>query len=264
MWSRQKQDSAIDIQDNSNFYDDSLGFRLSRLSNLSDFLLHFSSKSTTEQCLLAELAMLKDADELAGIYVMPLEDCILHWEGCIFPSLNSPYQDGVYRFVIDIDFEYPKKMPIIRITSPIAHPLIDSLTGRLDTRFSFSTSWNEFGLIQDLLLFLKLVLDMNEKVKRWIYEYYEDRFQVESLKNQMYLGNQPGVAFFLESMETGSREFEIIAKECASASNMNLYDNADSHIVFTPWDLIKNEDVLDLIKEEADFDSVIQVIHYLH
>ena len=77
----------------------------------------------------------------------------------------------------------------------------------------------------------------------------------------MYLGNQPGVSFFLESMETGSREFAITAQECASASTMNLYDNADSHIVFTPWDLIKNEDVLDLIKEGADFDSVI---HYLH
>ena len=53
------------------------------------------------------------------------------WRGSftISKESDSPFAGGVYFFDMEVPAEYPMKGPIVRITTPIFHPLVDPETG---------------------------------------------------------------------------------------------------------------------------------------
>ncbi|KAJ3342325.1 hypothetical protein HDU91_000559, partial [Kappamyces sp. JEL0680] len=231
-------------------------------------MAEWQASSYAEQCILAEYAGLKHARDVDGIYLLPVQGSLHVWDGVLFPSLASPFSGGLYRFVVDFGPSYPFVMPVIRFTTAIAHPLVDEFTGKLDTRLCFPhDSWNGFGFVSDVLSYLKLVMDFDAQTRAWIKDYLFDRLERESLKSQMHLTSQRGVSLFLESLtrfesETASslagNAFLAAAKDSSHQSYCRIYDEPDSEIRFSPWDIDKNQIVHDLVLKGKDVNTLLK------
>jgi ubiquitin-protein ligase len=137
---------------------------------------------------------------------MPIVGSLFIWNGVIFAS-DGPFRSGVFRFSIFLD-DYPA-CPTIKITSKITHPLIDKLTGRLDMP---GFAWNLDRTIANVLAYLSDCI------------------------------NCKNVALYAEYCQSKLVDFDYdlflnLAKESAQKSHIAVYQDADSVIKFSPWNL---------------------------
>ena len=71
-----------------------------------------------------------------GMFIIPNIKTIHIWHGIIFIR-SGVYQGAVFRFVIDIPFNYPLVSPTVHFVSSVFHPLIDFETGELNLQPKF-------------------------------------------------------------------------------------------------------------------------------
>jgi ubiquitin-protein ligase len=162
-----------------------------------------------------------------GMYLLPVAGYLSRWDGVYFVP-SGPWKHAILRFIVQAGDSYPSTIPEIIIKSDIIHPLIDKRTGKVDTLPAFPT-WQETGWIVDILQYLEQIILLKESTIEWIQAY---------LKEKDHL-TDTGI-LFLEHWN----EFNRRASQSVGNSLLYLYEEADSGIVFKPWDLQEHPKVL--------------------
>ena len=98
----------------------------------------------------------------AGVFVMPSLESLRVWHGVIFVR-KGVYQNGVFKFRVDLPPEYPELDAWPRVTFVVArvfNPLVDEESGALDVRAGFAgeVRWDpQRHYIVHVLTFLKKI-----------------------------------------------------------------------------------------------------------
>ncbi|CEQ38636.1 SPOSA6832_00073 [Sporobolomyces salmonicolor] len=90
---------------------------------------------TARQEALMEFSALGQANHCPlGMYIWPTE--VFRWSGVLFIH-QGYYASSVLHFTLSIPASYPSKPPSVTFDSPVFHPLVDPVSGRmrLDARF---------------------------------------------------------------------------------------------------------------------------------
>ncbi|KAI9220752.1 ubiquitin-conjugating enzyme/RWD-like protein [Blastocladiella britannica] len=62
------------------------------------------------------------SDPPAGVSGAPCPENIMQWNAVIFGPPDTPFEDGVFKLVLDFDESYPNKPPKVRFASRMFHP----------------------------------------------------------------------------------------------------------------------------------------------
>ncbi|XP_066255348.1 protein crossbronx homolog [Euwallacea similis] len=108
-----------------------------------------------EYVILAEYKMIQTED-IQGIYVIPSRENPLVWFGVIF-ARNGPYKDGVFRFNILLDENFPdSEHPKVIFQSQLIHPVINPETRELNLQGAFPT-WHKNEHLWQVLKYIQWV-----------------------------------------------------------------------------------------------------------
>jgi len=77
------------------------------------------------------------------MFVFPTKDNIYRWDSFIMIK-EGFYESAIFRFIIEFSEEFPKKLPTIRFTNKVYHPLINE-EGLLDLEYLFPNWKLEIG-----------------------------------------------------------------------------------------------------------------------
>lgn len=94
-----------------------------------------------------------------SVYVMPTKNHSLIWDGIIFVR-SGPLKNGNFRFVLHLESTFPSQKfpPVIKLLTPLVHPLVSDDTLIFDTSSAFPT-WSDGDHIYEILKFLKYALE---------------------------------------------------------------------------------------------------------
>jgi ubiquitin-protein ligase len=90
---------------------------------------------------------------------MPSKNHSLLWDGIIFVRVG-PLKNGIFRFTLQLDSGFPlqKSPPVIKMLSPLSHPLISLDTLVFDSSSAFPV-WSENDHVYEILKFFKYSLE---------------------------------------------------------------------------------------------------------
>lgn len=90
---------------------------------------------------------------------MPTKPTSLIWDGVIFVR-SGVYKNGIFRFTIHLEASFPsqKSVPIIKLLSPLLHPLISEESFLFDSSSAFP-AWSENDHIYEVLKFFKYCIE---------------------------------------------------------------------------------------------------------
>lgn len=94
-----------------------------------------------------------------SVYVMPTRNHSLLWDGIIFVRLGA-LKNGIFRFSMQLESSFPsqKSPPIIKLLTPLVHPLISDETLIFDSSSAFPT-WSDSDHVYEILKFFKYALE---------------------------------------------------------------------------------------------------------
>jgi len=128
-----------------------------------------------EHSIMAEFNHLKKT-RLPGVYVIPSYVDPLIWYGVVFIRQGT-YQDGVFRFTLNIPQNYPDgDCPSVIFTPPIFHPFIDPTTGKLDLSRGFAEWRPNVNHIWQVLLYMRRIFykfDTSNSINKQAADLYE-------------------------------------------------------------------------------------------
>ncbi|EDK47003.1 ubiquitin-conjugating enzyme E2 2 [Lodderomyces elongisporus NRRL YB-4239] len=61
-------------------------------------------------------------DPPSGVLALPLPDNVMKWNAVIIGPLETPFEDGTFRLLLQFDEQYPNKPPLVKFISEIFHP----------------------------------------------------------------------------------------------------------------------------------------------
>ncbi|XP_011505864.1 PREDICTED: protein crossbronx homolog [Ceratosolen solmsi marchali] len=177
-----------------------------------------------EYNILAEYNMLRSQD-LRGIYVIPSAQNSFIWFGVQFIR-QGMYQGGVFRFTISLPQNFPDgKCPNVIFQTKVFHPLINYITGELNTIWGFP-EWKRNNRIWQLVQYITKIFT--------------------KLDSKMISVNEEASLL----LETNFENFKEQAKKCVKDSLSVVYDpptTDDPHyITFSPYD----NELHDPVKQE--------------
>nr|KAJ3420723.1 hypothetical protein HK105_005333 [Polyrhizophydium stewartii] len=150
-------------------------------------------------------------------------------DGCA----EGPFASGIFRFVVETDETFPSTMPVVRFTTPLFHPLVDPLTGELDTSAEFPVWRPDSIFIYHILQFMKNVLIRGDDPALVVL-----RGDAQQPSTARRGGRRlPRNARARDLLLTDRDAYLARAAESVAASTRFLYDEPDSEIRFYPWDL---------------------------
>ena len=99
------------------------------------------------------------SDELPeGFYLGFVQDSDMSiLEGCFPGPRDTPYEDGIFRVIIQVCSEYPFKPPQIKFTTRVFHPNISSQTGAICLNI-LKNEWTPSFSLGKVLLSLQQLL----------------------------------------------------------------------------------------------------------
>lgn len=167
-----------------------------------------------EYSLLAEYNELRK-QKLPGVYVIPSAKSALYWHGVLFVR-QGLYQEGVFRFSVQIPESYPDgDCPRVIFDPPVFHPVIDPDTGELDVKRAIHKWRRNVHKIWQVLLYTRRIF-----------------FKIDT-KNPL---NAQAAQLYEQDIEM----FKKKVSDTVSLSKARLYEPADTDdahaIVFSPYD----------------------------
>jgi len=146
-----------------------------KLSSSTNTYVDYYGGFFMEHSIMAEFNHLKKT-RLPGVYVIPSCDDPLVWHGVVFIRQGT-YQDGVFRFTLDIPHNYPDgDCPAVTFTPPVFHPFIDAGTGKLDLTRGFATWRPNVDHIWQVLLYMRRIFykfDSSNAINKQAADLYE-------------------------------------------------------------------------------------------
>lgn len=91
---------------------------------------------------------------LGGVYVIPSLKSLQVWHGIIFVRAG-PYRDGIFRFIIILQDDFPDSRPLLKLTTPLFHPQVHPVNGVLNLDVSFPHWERGKNSIWQVLKFMK-------------------------------------------------------------------------------------------------------------
>lgn len=88
-----------------------------------------------EHAIIMELKHLSQ-NPLGGVYAIPSLKSLQVWHGIIFIR-GGPYKDGIFRFVLFLQDDFPYSRPLLKFTSPVFHPQVHPTDGAFNLDVSF-------------------------------------------------------------------------------------------------------------------------------
>ncbi|KAL9087206.1 MAG: hypothetical protein Q9159_003773 [Coniocarpon cinnabarinum] len=61
-------------------------------------------------------------DPPAGVSASPIADNVMTWNAVIIGPVDTPFEDGTFRLVMQFEEQYPNKPPGVKFISPMFHP----------------------------------------------------------------------------------------------------------------------------------------------
>lgn len=61
-------------------------------------------------------------DPPSGISGAPCQDQIMVWNAVIFGPPDTPFEDGLFKLVLEFDESYPNKPPTVKFLTKVFHP----------------------------------------------------------------------------------------------------------------------------------------------
>lgn len=89
----------------------------------------------------------------SGVYVVPSLNSLQVWHGIIFLRAG-PYRDGIFRFVIYLQDDFPSSRPLLKFTTPIFHPQVH-VSGSLNLDKAFPNWLSGRNHIWQILRYMK-------------------------------------------------------------------------------------------------------------
>src|SRR5687767_13471931 len=105
-WTRAKTDSAIEMLAEE-LNGRSFGLDAGLVSEI-----YSRQTSRAEQCVLLEYSQFSRILPPDGMYLLPVRECLLRWDGVIFVN-KGPFEGSIVRFVVKIPENYPFEKPEI-------------------------------------------------------------------------------------------------------------------------------------------------------
>lgn len=126
------------------------------------------SKAETENCatiqqdfrtFFREHAIIMEIKHLGqnpvgGVYVMPSLKSLQVWHGIIFVRVG-PYRDGIFRFVVVLEDDFPESRPLLKFTTAVFHPQVHPANGALNLDSHFPLWQRDKNSIWQVLKFMK-------------------------------------------------------------------------------------------------------------
>lgn len=213
-------------------------------------------RPTRHNCSLAvEFALVRENillqnERITQLYVIQSQSDPYLWFGVLFVDTGL-YTGAIIRFNMIIDETYPDcPCPKIIFDPVPCHPLVDSNTGKLDTRNAFP-DWNSnTHKLHQLLLFVKRVICQAETYIQKIQELISQ--QKANNNNNAQGFTSDFVALFnnfentlncITTYEDDPDEFQKRVHEFRLKCSQQLFDKPlllsgddENAIIFTPWD----------------------------
>lgn len=92
--------------------------------------------------------------EIVGINVTPKEGA-LAWDVDIFGPEDSPYENGIFKVLIEFPPDYPFKAPTVKFLTRTWNP---SISDKGEICLEMLTKWKPVVQVQDILLTLRSLL----------------------------------------------------------------------------------------------------------
>lgn len=94
-----------------------------------------------------------------SVYVMPTRNHSLLWDGIIFVR-SGALKNGIFKFALQLESNFPsqKSPPVIKLLTPLVHPLISDETLIFDASSAFPT-WSDNDHVYEILKFFKYALE---------------------------------------------------------------------------------------------------------
>ncbi|KAI9219328.1 ubiquitin conjugating enzyme Ubc14 [Blastocladiella britannica] len=90
-----------------------------------------------------------------GIHINELQESnMFKWSGHIDGPKDTPYENGRFKFELDLSTDYPFKAPKLKLTTKIYHPNVDD-DGSICMGVLKSEAWKPSTKILDVLLALQ-------------------------------------------------------------------------------------------------------------
>jgi ubiquitin-protein ligase len=157
----------------------------------NDFLDTYGS-FFQEHSIMAEFNHLKKT-RLPGVYVIPSYFNPLVWFGVVFIR-QGIYQDGVFRFTLDIPKNYPDgDCPSITFHPAVYHPFVDPTSGKLDLARGFDSWRANVNHIWQILLYMRRIFykfDTNNPVNGQAASLYDSDVNAYKKKVREYIASQ--------------------------------------------------------------------------
>ena len=212
--------------------------KLPPANNNDNFLDSTYGSFFQEHSIMAEFNHLKKT-RLPGVYVIPSYFNPLVWFGVVFIR-QGIYQDGVFRFQLDIPDNYPDgHCPSITFQPPVYHPFVDPASGKLDLARGFDSWRANVNHIWQILLYMRRI-------------FY--KFDTNNPVN--------GQAASLYDSDVGAYKRKV--REYISSQNNNLYDEGteesdDTHAVkYKEWDKEIHEKCKEYFSTKFEDDTSVQ------
>lgn len=150
-----------------------------------------------------------------SIYVVPTRNHSLLWDGIIFVR-SGPLKNGIFRFVLQLESNFPsqKLPPVIKLLTPLVHPLISDETLIFDSSSAFPT-WSDNDHVYEILKFFKYAL---ENV-----DYCCSQLQRPSNQSAVELFNSDRQKFIELAREAVTRSVNEIFNSSGSDDKQNVF-----------------------------------------
>eukprot|EP00123_Amoebidium_parasiticum_P020445 comp5007_c0_seq1/m.1105 comp5007_c0_seq1/g.1105 ORF comp5007_c0_seq1/g.1105 comp5007_c0_seq1/m.1105 type:complete len:316 (-) comp5007_c0_seq1:514-1461(-) len=166
-----------------------------------------------------------------GIYCLPSADDSKVWNGVAFVD-EGPYDGGIFKFILQLPEDYPRKRPEVQFVSYISHPQVDADTGSINNYLCRELpNWDQrthhVSSILDIVAKMLLLVDPNDPANTPVADLYV---------------NNP-------------KEFEAAAKKCVQQSIDERYDNQiGSGMEFAPYDeSVHDQALTNMLNGRYDF-----------
>ena len=102
--------------------------------------------------LINDLKRFDNKDEISNIYAVPKSDNLLIWEAIIFGPLDTIWEGGSFKLILEFNEEYPTKPPEVRFVTTMFHPNVYN-----DGRICLDILQNQWSSIFDVHIVLESI-----------------------------------------------------------------------------------------------------------
>ena len=110
--------------------------------------------------LVWEYQQFQESETSENVCLVPQNEQLTTWEGNVSGPLDSPYEKGNFKVVVNVTSDYPFEVPRVSFKSNIWHPSVCPVTGKVGLQ-----DWSHSKSLRDVLISIHSLLKCPEQFK---------------------------------------------------------------------------------------------------